>query len=141
MTKVAEKSFLELRNFANEHQDANFVAVSHSNELSTEKWVLSVGGAGDTQVIVDHEREIYGQWGLGTSSIWHVLSPWSMYNVFKLGKSDNIWNKPTESGSRWQTSGSFAVDKDGIVTWVNVAKAADEIPDITEALKSVGVGA
>lgn len=63
-----------------------------------------------------------------------------MYNVYKLGKSENIWNKPTESGSRWQTSGSFAVDKDGIIKWVDVAKAADAIPDIEQALKSVGVG-
>lgn len=118
----------------------DFVAVSHSDEPSTEKWVIAVGGEWDTKVIVDTDRELYAQWGLGVCSTWHILNPWSMYSVYKLGKSENIWNKPTESGSRWQTSGSFAVDKDGTVRWVNVATAADTIPDFKEALRSVGVG-
>jgi len=102
--------------------------------------VIAVGGEWDVQVIVDDQRELYAQWGVGTSSAWHVLNPWSLYSVYKLGKADNIWNKPTGSGSRWQTSGSFAVDIDGIVRWAAVAKAADEIPDFEEALKTIGVG-
>jgi hypothetical protein len=137
----AEKTFQELRNYANKNKDVNFIAVSHSDEQSTEKWLASVGGAGDTQVIVESNREIYAKWGLGTSSAWHVLNPWSMYEVYKLGKKEGIWNKPTESGTRWQTSGSFAVDGKGAVTWSKVAKAADEIPDFKDALQSVGVGA
>ncbi len=60
--------------------------------------------------------------------------------MYKLGKQNGIWNKPTESGSRWQTSGSFAVDGKGVVRWVKVAEAADDMPDFQEALKSVGVG-
>ena len=136
---VAEKSFREVRKLAGKNKDVNFVAVSHSDEQSTENWVIAVGGEWDVQVIVDSQRELYTQWGLGTSSTWHVLNPWSMYNVYKLGKSENIWNKPTESGSRWQTSGSFAVDKEGLVKWAKVAKAADDIPDFNEALKSVRV--
>lgn len=69
------------------------------------------------QVIIDSEWEIYAQWGLGVSSFWHVLSPWSMWSVYKLGKEEGIWNRSTESGSRWQTSGSFAIDKEGMVAW------------------------
>jgi len=118
----------------------NFIAVSHSDEESTEKWVVAVGGQWDvTSVIVDSERELYAQWGLGVSSAWHVLNPWSMYSAIKLGKQEKIWNKPTESGSRWQTSGSFAVDGEGIVRWASVAKAADHIPDFSEALNALGV--
>lgn len=135
----AEKTFQDLRNYANKNKDVNFVAISHSDEQATEKWVIAVGGEWDTKVIVDQEREIYAQWGLGVSSAWHVLNPWSMYSAYKLGKQQGIWNKPTESGSRWQTSGSFAVDAEGVVRWSKVAKAADDIPDFQEALKSIGV--
>jgi hypothetical protein len=135
----AEKTFHELRNYANKNKEVNFVAVSHSDKEATEKWVIAVGGEWETQVIVDSEREIYAQWGLGVSSAWHVLNPWSMYSVYKLGKQEGIWNKPTESGNRWQTSGSFAVDGEGIVKWSKIAKAADDIPNFKEALKSVRV--
>jgi len=162
---VAEKTFQSLREAAGKNADVNFIAVSHSDQEATDKWIIAVGGEWDTHVIVDAERELYSQWGLGVSSAWHVLNPWSMYSVWKLGKQENIWNKPTESGSRWQTvrifqapllnhlvppkkslltsrqqSGSFAVDSQGIVRWAKVAKAADEIPDFNEALKTLGIG-
>jgi hypothetical protein len=129
-----------MQKLAGKNKDVNWVAISHSDEQSTEKWVIAVGGEWDVQVIVDDQRELYAQWGLGTSSVWHVMNPWSLYSVYKLGKAENIWNKPTESGSRWQTSGSFAVDNDGIVRWAVVAKAADDIPDFNVALKSIGAG-
>jgi hypothetical protein len=118
--------------------DVNFIAVSHSDEESTEKWVVAVGGQWDVSVVVDSERELYAQWGLGVSSAWHVLNPWSMYSAIKLGKQEKIWNKPTESGNRWQTSGSFAVDREGVVRWAKVAKAADNIPDFSKALNALG---
>jgi len=89
------------------------------------------------EIIVDTDREIYAKYGLGVSSAWHVLNPWSMYSVYKLGKTEEIWNKPTESGTRWQTSGSFAVDRNGVVKWAQVAKAADDIPDFENALKNL----
>ncbi|TVY22817.1 hypothetical protein LHYA1_G008275 [Lachnellula hyalina] len=136
---VAEKTFQELRKLAGKHPEINFVAVSHSDEEATEKWVISVGGEWDVHVVVDAERELYAQWGLGVASTWHVLNPWSMYSVYQLGKKENIWNLPTESGSRWQTSGSFAVDGDGAVRWTGVAKAADSIPDFRDALKALGI--
>jgi hypothetical protein len=63
-----------------------------------------------------------------------------MYSVYKLAKDEKIWNKGTESGTRWQTAGSFAVDTEGVVKWVQVAKAADDLPDLKEAMKTVGGG-
>ena len=140
VSTVAEKTFYDIRKVAGKNEDINFVAISHSDEQSTENWVTAVGGAWDVEVIVDDKRELYGRWGLGTSSLWHVLNPWSLYNVYKLGKAEKIWNKPTESGSRWQTSGSFAVSADGVVAWASVAKAADEIPDFNAALKVIEDG-
>lgn len=140
LSVVAEKTFQQMRKLAGKNKDVNWVAISHSDEQSTEKWVIAIGGEWDVQVIVDDQRELYAQWGLGTSSAWHVLNPWSLYGAYRLGKSENIWNKPTQSGSRWQTSGSFAVDNDGVVRCAVVAKVADEIPDFNVALKSIGVG-
>ena len=93
-----------------------------------------LGGAGNVRVIIDPERELYAQWGLGVSSLWHVLSPWSMWSVYKLGKEEGIWNRPTESGSRWQMSGAFGVDKEGVVRWGGRAQQADWIPDFEEAV-------
>ena len=89
------------------------------------------------EVVVDSDRLTYGKWGLGISSFWHVLNPWSMKNVVTLGRRDGIWNRPTESGSRWQTAGSFAVDKQGIVRYVQIANAADEMGDFEGALNSL----
>lgn len=93
------------------------------------------------KVIVDAGRELYAQWGLGISSAWHVLNPWSMWSLLSLARKENIVNRPTESGNRWQTSGSFAVDKEGIVRWAKVAKAADDIPNFNEALEALGIEA
>jgi hypothetical protein len=101
--------------------------------------VIAVGGEWDVNVVVDTDRELYAQWGLGISSAWHVLNPWSMLSVLNLAWKEKIVNRPTESGSRWQTSGSFAVDGKGIVRWISVAEAADNIPDFNDALKTLGI--
>jgi hypothetical protein len=51
---------------------------------------------------------------------------------------ENIWNRPTESGTRWQTSGAWAADGDSVVRWGAVGQAASDIPDFEEALKMIG---
>ncbi|KAB8296845.1 hypothetical protein EYC80_002256 [Monilinia laxa] len=135
----AEKTFLTLRTLATSHPNTHFIVLSHSAQSSTDTWLQSIGGASPSnlQVIVDSDREIYAQWGLGTSSAWHILNPWSMFSVFKLGREEQIWNRPTESGNRWQMSGNWVVDKEGIVKGGGVAKSADDIMDFEEALKLV----
>lgn len=115
------------------------MAVSHSSPEATERWVVQVGGNWEVEVVVDHERELYAQWGLGTSSTWHVLSPLSLYKTFQLGKQENIWNRATESGNRWQTAGAFGVDADGTVRWVQVAASADDMPNLDEAVRTMGI--
>lgn len=89
-------------------------------------------------IINDVDRSLYAAWGLGTSSYWHVLSPSGLYAVYALGKKRDIWNRPTESGSRWQTAGSWAVDGQGIVRWGEKAGKADEVPDFVVAVEKVG---
>ncbi|EDO04874.1 hypothetical protein SS1G_07357 [Sclerotinia sclerotiorum 1980 UF-70] len=109
----------------------------HSSATSTSAWITSLGGAGPIQIIIDPEREIYAQWGLGSSSAWHVLNPRSMLSVFRLGREEKIWNRLTESGSRWQMSGSWVVDGEGIVKGGGVARSADDIMDFEEVVKLV----
>lgn len=122
------------------HKDVHFVAVSHSSPEATERWVVEVGGNWEVRVVVDFERELYARWGLGISNTWHVLGPVAIYKTFQLGKAEGIWNRPTESGNRWQTSGAFAVTAGGgDVAWAKVAASASDLPDLDAALTSLGV--
>ncbi|KZL84772.1 alkyl hydroperoxide reductase subunit c thiol specific antioxidant, partial [Colletotrichum incanum] len=136
----AEKSFIVLREAASKNPNVAFIAVSHSSESHTKKWLSEVGGPGDknpVEVIFNEERDVYAKWGLGTSSFMHVLSPSALSNVFKLSREEGIANRPTESGSRWQTSGAWAVGENGKVTWGGPAQTASEIPNVDEALSSL----
>ena len=87
------------------------------------------------QVIVDGERELFARWGLGIASFWHVLSPGSLYTLYRLAADEGIRNRPTESGSRWQVSGNFAVDGAGVLRWGGPAERADHVPDFEDAVK------
>lgn len=135
---VAEKTFRKLTAFSIAHTEViHCVAVSHSSQEATDHWIEEVGGEWETEVIVDEDRDLYAAWGLGLTSYWHAVGPMSIYNAVQLGKSEGIWNRTTESGSRWQMSGAFAVDRGGIVRWVNVARTASEIPDLDAALRAL----
>lgn len=57
--------------------------------------------------------------------------------MYSLGSKEGIWNRPTESGSRWQTSGAYGVDGEGVVGFGGRAGSADEIPNFEEAVKAV----
>ncbi|EMF14944.1 uncharacterized protein SEPMUDRAFT_59234 [Sphaerulina musiva SO2202] len=137
----AEKTYLLLRESAKSHQDIDFIAVSHSDQASTDKWVRSIPQFGseseNLRVVVDDTKEAYAAYGLGISSWLHVLSPASMMNVFSLARREGISNRPTESGTRWQTSGTFAIGEDGIVKWGGPASRADDIPDFEEVVKTL----
>jgi hypothetical protein len=87
------------------------------------------------KVVVDETRELYGAWGLGVSSAWHVFNPWTLASVITLGLREGIWNRNTNSGSRWQTAGAFAVDEDGVVQWAHIPDSASDIADLNEAVR------
>lgn len=140
--QVAEAAFLALRTAAAQHPDINFVAVSHSDQQSTDKWLEAVGGPGEgpsssVNVVVDAERRVYAQWGLGTVSWGHLLSPSGLVGVWKLGREQRIWNRPTESGTRWQSSGNWAVDGEGYVRWGGAAARADDVIDVVAAISAL----
>jgi hypothetical protein len=88
-------------------------------------------------MIVDDQRALYAAWGLGASSIAHVLDPRAMYGALQTGRQDGIWNRPTQSGSRWQTAGSFAVDGSGVVRWAQVSARADEVQRLERGVEKV----
>ncbi|KAK7727554.1 hypothetical protein SLS53_009456 [Cytospora paraplurivora] len=113
----AEKTFRDLTAFSiKHHPQIHCVAVSHSDQTATDSWVEHVGGAWETDLVVDEDRDVYAAWGLGLSSYWHAVH---------------------RERLRWQTSGAFAVDKNGVVKWAAVARSASEIPDLDAALRAL----
>ena len=73
---VAQKTFLALRTLANRYAGVlTCIAVSHSSDAATTKWLDMMGGAWNVQIILDEDRAIYAAWGLGLGSVWYVLNP------------------------------------------------------------------
>ena len=139
----AEKAFRQLRTTAQTHADIDFVAVSHSSQPATDTWLKSLPQFGseprNLRVVVDEEKDVYAAWGLGASSFAHVLKPSSMMAVITLSREEGISNRPTESGSRWQTSGSFAVAADGTVRWGKPSSQASDVLDFEGAVEALSV--
>jgi predicted transport protein len=135
---VAEKAFHQLRDIAAKNTNIHCIAVSHSDQQTTEKWLRDVGGKGDVDVdvIVDDERELFAAYGLTYSRLWDVINPWSLKAAFDMGK-EGFQVRPTSSGSRWQTAGLFSMDGNGSLTYAHKANTSDDLGDLTEALQSV----
>lgn len=85
-------------------------------------------------VVTDPERRLYARWGLGASSWAHVLSPAALAGAVRLGREKGIWNRPTESGSRWQTGGVWGLGGQGVVVWGGPAGRADEVFDVEKGV-------
>ena len=131
-----------MRDAAAANPDVQFIALSHSDQGSTDRWLAALPDTPkntqpNLQIVVDAEREAYAAYGLGVSSFLHVLSPAGLSNLNKLGKEEGIWNRPTESGNRWQTGGNFGVDKNGVVQWSGKHQRADEMSDFKEGISLV----
>jgi hypothetical protein len=113
--------------------------VSHSSKQATDKWVTAIGGAWAVTVVVDEEREVYASWGLGVSTTWHLLNPWTQVAMNKLGKEEGIWTRDVDpSGNRWQVGGGWAMDELGVVRWGAPSKTADDMPNLVEACNTLG---
>ncbi|KAJ6785873.1 hypothetical protein PWT90_05448 [Aphanocladium album] len=137
----AEKTFKQLTTLSHKSPGLHCIAVSHSSAEATERWIPQVGGVWSTDVVVDEERNLYAQWGLGLGSTWHISGPKVLYSVYRLGTEEGIWNRTTESGTRWQVGGAFAVDEGGVVRYAHVSKSADDLADLQAAAQSVGIQA
>lgn len=85
-------------------------------------------------VIIDEEREIYANWGLGVSNSWHLISPVVGIAARKLGTEEGLWGREVDpTGNRWQIGGSWAMDRMGSVRWGAASSSAADIPDLQEA--------
>lgn len=160
---VAQKTFINLRTLANRYSDITCIAVSHSSEQATKKWVDLLGGAWDVQVVIDEEREIYATWGLGLGNTWYLFNPTTQIQGWKekgwLGEKvageiekkgvqqtstapkgvgdddDEEEGASTVMGSKWQEAGAFAIDGTGTVIWGNKALRADDIMNLDDGAR------
>ncbi|CAM1506098.1 Fc.00g057390.m01.CDS01 [Cosmosporella sp. VM-42] len=155
----AQKTFLNLRTLANRYGEAiNCIAVSHSSEQATKKWIDLLGGAWNVQIVIDEEREIYAAWGLGIGNTWYVLNPATQIQSWKekgwlgekvagsIQKNGVEPNKATSGdeeedgvstvmGNKWQEAGAFSVDGTGTVIWGGKALRADDVMDLDMCAK------
>lgn len=98
-----------------------------------------MGGAWAVQIVIDESRELYALWGLGISTTYHLLNPWTQVARTKLGKEEGIWGREVDpSGNRWQVGGAWSMDELGMVRWGAVSNTADVQPDLVEACKTLG---
>jgi hypothetical protein len=107
---VAEKTFLDLRKLANKHPNLHCIAISHCTKQATDKWMSALGGSWAVEVVIDEEREIYASWGLGISTAYYLLNPWTQMAARKLGTGEGIWGREVgDGGNRWQIGGAVCI--------------------------------
>jgi hypothetical protein len=129
----AEATLESLRDRAGANPDVRFVAVSHAPDAATRRWSAAVAGRGDAvELIIDERRALYGAWGLGRSSLSHFLGARSLRAATRLARQ-GIRNRHP-SGTRWQTGGTFALDREGVVRWAHVPEHAGALPDLDAAI-------
>lgn len=137
----AEKTFIEARRLANKFPRLSFILISHASKAATDRWVSQVGGLWAMSLIIDTEREIYAAWGLGVSTTYHLLNPWTQMAARRLGTEEGIWAREVAGdgfANRWVVGGAWGVDEVGTIRYGGASKTADDIPDLAEACKALG---
>lgn len=132
----AEATARSLTDAARTRPDVDWIAVSHAPRTATERWCGAVGLSG-VDVVVDEDRSRYAAWGLGRSTLGHFLGWRSLRSVASLARR-GIRNRHP-SGTRWQSAGTFAVDRDGIVRWRHLPSHAGDLPDLEAAADAAAV--
>lgn len=132
----AERTMQMLREGAANAPDVQWIAISHATETETGRWCEAVGGAGEVRVACDPSRRSYAEWGLERTSIAHFMGRRSLSAVADHARQ-GIRNRHP-SGTRWQSAGTFALDSDAIVRWRSFPAHAGQLPDLEEALRSIG---
>lgn len=112
------------------------IAISHGSPSATERWIAQLGGAGPVHLLIDESRQEYARWGLGLAPVMHLLHPRVPLAAVRLALR-GIHNR-SASGNRWQMSGTFAIDRSGILRYRHVPRTAEEHPDLGAALAALG---
>jgi hypothetical protein len=131
----AEQTMRILRDAAAATPEVRWVAVSHAPDEATERWRRAIGGANGVSVISDPSRRSYAAWGLGRTSLGHFLGRRSLAAVGRLARGGVRNSHP--HGTRWQSAGTFAIDRAGVVRWRHVPAHAGEMPDLAAAVESI----
>jgi hypothetical protein len=112
-----------------------WVAVSHAPDDATDRWCQGLGGKGGVEVVSDSSRHSYAAWGLGQTGIAHFMGRRSLGAVGRLARQGIRNTHPT--GTRWQSAGTFAVDREGVVRWRQLPEHAGDLPDLEAARAAV----
>ena len=128
----AERTMQTLRDGATRAPEVQWLAISHAPAQDTERWCRAVGGAGDVRVASDPSRRSFAAWGLGRTSLGHFMGRRSLSAVASLARQ-GVRNRHPD-GTRWQSAGTFALDREGIVRWRQIPAHAGDLPDVDEAL-------
>lgn len=131
----AEATLRAMRDAATGGSELQWVAVSHAPADATDRWCQGLGGSGDVQVVSDPSRRSYAAWGLGQTSISHFMGRASLGAVGRLARQGIRNTHPT--GTRWQSAGTFAVDREGTVRWRHLPEHAGDLPDLEAAREAV----
>jgi len=131
----AERMMHMLREGAVRSPDVQWIAISHAPEQATARWCHAVGGTEGVQVASDPSRRSYADWGLERTSLGHFLGPRSLAAAASLARH-GIRNRHPD-GTRWQSAGTFAVDREAIVRWRMLPAHAGDLPALNEAIGSL----
>ncbi|KAL1297360.1 hypothetical protein AAFC00_004901 [Neodothiora populina] len=140
----AEKEAKLLAEETKKHKNLHVIIVQHSEEKETEEWFERIGAkaaftdSSRYTLIADPSRELYAAWGIGVLPWTGMVNGNVMGALKSLKESDGIDLTPTGKGSwRWQNSGGFAVDSQGVVKWRKVAVDSSDMCDYSEAAGTV----
>ncbi|KAL2262017.1 hypothetical protein VTK26DRAFT_2718 [Humicola hyalothermophila] len=137
----AVKIFKSLTSISNHHPEVRCVAVSQCSQADTDDWIVHAGGEWEVEIVIDEPRALYAEWGLRENSTWSAMNPLALWRAYKLGTEEGMWNREFKTGSKWQMGGAFGIDANGYVRWSKPAATPDEVPDLKEGLKALGVSA
>jgi hypothetical protein len=126
---------LALRDGAERSPEVQWIAISHASEEATTRWCEAVGGVGRVVVASDPSRRAYADWGLGLTGLGHFAGPRPLAAVAKLARR-GIRNRHPQ-GTRWQSAGTFALDRAGTVRWRSLPSHAGQLPDLESAVEAV----
>src|SRR6202012_2667286 len=104
-----------MRDAAADDAGVQWLAVSHAPADATDRWGRSLGGSGGVQLVSDPSRRSYAAWGLGKTGLSHFMGRRSLGAVTRLARQGIRNTHPT--GTRWQSAGTFALDRAAVVRW------------------------
>ena len=131
----AEATMRMLRAAAASSEDVHWIAVSHAPEEATQRWREAIGGSDGVKLVSDPSRRAYAAWGLGRTSLGHFLGRRSLAAV--AGQARRGIRNRHPHGTRWQSSGTFALDPEGVVRWRHLPAHAGDLPDLDAALHAI----